>query len=72
MSFWVWTELVCRGCATTLAGRFTQGPIRRREMKNEATRHGWIFDKESEDWFCATCKRKPRDDDQDLSDGEDD
>lgn len=66
MSFWVWTEIVCRGCASVTAGRFTAGIVRRREMKNEAHRQGWIFDKESEEWFCCDCKRKPRTPEGDL------
>ncbi len=41
----VWTELVCNVCACTTAGQFTFGAIRRKEMKAEAVKNGWIFRK---------------------------
>ena len=59
MSAPVWTELVCRCCARTVAGQFVTGPIRRRAMANEATMHGWVLDTKICDWFCSRCKGLP-------------
>lgn len=61
-----WVEIVCRLCAETTAGRFTYGTLKRREMRNEATRQGWVLDPIVEDWFCAKCKHSP--DRQELRD----
>lgn len=56
MSFWVWVEIVCRGCARQMSGRHVSGPrIPRRDMAREAKEAGWH--KLEDEWFCAACKK---------------
>lgn len=43
MSFFVWCEIVCEGCATTICGRHVSRGIPRREMKQQARAFGWSF-----------------------------
>lgn len=54
MLFYVWIEIVCNKCSTTIANRYcTTQTIPRRTMKAEAKHHGWKFvDKE---WYCLKC-----------------
>jgi hypothetical protein len=53
MSFHVWTEIVCLNCASTVAGNFTMGAVRRRDMRREAEADGWILSSELDDWVCG-------------------
>lgn len=44
--FWVWCEIVCIDCGDSIAGTHVSGArVPRREMKAEAVRHGWTFNK---------------------------
>lgn len=47
--FWVWCEIMCVDCAKTTAGTsVSNARVPRREMKVEAIRRGWTFDKNGE------------------------
>jgi hypothetical protein len=44
-AFPVWLELVCSGCSTKAAGRFTRlRDIKRRDLWADARREGWRVD----------------------------
>jgi hypothetical protein len=43
MSFYIWCEIVCLGCAIATAGRHTTKTLPRREMKADAKASGWVF-----------------------------
>jgi hypothetical protein len=51
-AFPVWTELVCRVCGSTVAGRFTRSTVNRRDMKAEALAAGWALTEDRREWFC--------------------
>lgn len=51
MSFFVWVEVVCRGCAKTAAGRYTTSTIPRRDILKEAQQEGWI--REGDEMYCG-------------------
>lgn len=53
--FLVYVELVCGGCARTVAGRFTPSAIPRKTMRKIAESQGWVY---REDWYCPHCKNK--------------
>lgn len=58
MSFYVWCELVCEGCAVTTSGQHTRSTIPRRAMKREAVDdYGWSF-REGGKTYCAECAEK--------------
>ena len=50
----VWCEIVCRGCSSSVAGLFVSGPIPRREMKKDALAYGWKFE-HGESFCCKYC-----------------
>lgn len=62
MSFFVWCELVCDGCAQTVAGQHTKAErVPRRAMKREAIDDfGWVFHANG-DTHCRTCAPKYQD-----------
>lgn len=51
MRFPIWCELVCPGCATTTAGRFTYTGVPHAAMRRTAMREGWVF--ANEDVYCS-------------------
>lgn len=55
MSFWVWIEIVCRGCAVQGFGLHVSEPrIPRREIAKAMRDRNWdLMDCE---WFCPKCK----------------
>lgn len=57
MAFFVWCEIVCVECATTVAGEWTSDRPNRRYMAKEAKRHGWRQVGDGE-WACPRCKKK--------------
>lgn len=52
----VWCELVCRDCASTIAGRFAWDRLPKREMRAFAKAGGWEIDLDG-DWLCRGCAR---------------
>lgn len=54
MSIPIWTEVVCRTCATAHNGEFTYSKLRRRSLVDAAKANGWIF-KEDECFCSAGC-----------------
>lgn len=65
MRFFVWCELVCGTCATTLGGQFTLGStVPRRQLQRLAKDSGWQF--AHNDVFCSKrclAQREKQDDD---------
>ena len=60
MSYFVWIEIVCTSCATTIAGRNTCATrVPRREMAAEAESRGWQRVNTTE-WVCPSkvCREK--------------
>lgn len=49
--FFVWAEIVCRNCSTTVGGHHTMDKPRRTYMKAEAKEHSWV--REGDEWFCG-------------------
>jgi hypothetical protein len=58
MDFWVWCEIVCTSCASTIAGRSTINDIDRKMMSFEARQSGWV--QTGRDWYCQRCTRTDR------------
>jgi hypothetical protein len=57
MACFVWCELVCVQCASTVAGRFSTERIPRRDMSKEAKRCGWTLI-DGEEWACPSCAKE--------------
>ena len=53
MSFCVWTEIVCKDCASSLAGQFSRSVIRRKDLSMEAKSKGGTLIQD--EWFCHKC-----------------
>jgi hypothetical protein len=47
----IWTELVCRHCATTGCGQFIDGQRDRTKLRKQALAEGWLF--AHDDVFCC-------------------
>jgi hypothetical protein len=58
MAVRVWTELVCRRCASNSEGLFTKGGIRRGQLKGLAK--GWGF--QNDQAYCPECWMKDNQD----------
>jgi hypothetical protein len=61
MGSFVWAELVCCVCSSTLAGRFILSDrVPRSEMATHAKKNGWtrIRHEEHHDWLCGYCTSK--------------
>lgn len=60
MRSYVWCELVCFRCSSTIGGRFTNNHIPRRELAASAKSAGWIMIEPTEgfqkDWCCNKCR----------------
>lgn len=52
MGTYIWCEIVCATCSGSTAGEYTTAGLRRRAMKKEAKKNGFIF--VGNEAFCSS------------------
>lgn len=61
----IWCHIVCRTCATTVAGQFNFTTLNKPTMRNEALKNGWRLI--ADDWLCVSCIASEKEKLNDLS-----
>lgn len=51
MTIAVWCEIVCDACSNTAPGRFVTNTVPKRDMIEDARRHGWRINRDTS--FCS-------------------